>query len=74
MVSTFFCRCVRGVLWLVKTLLFLAGRFSMGCTNPHFMDYIDHAEGTRFTNEDARDNSSLLRLPFEVLSVYWSLF
>nr|XP_016497726.1 PREDICTED: uncharacterized protein LOC107816516 isoform X1 [Nicotiana tabacum] len=34
--------------------------FSMGCTNPHFMDYIDHAEGTRFANEDARDNSSLL--------------
>ncbi|XP_070006508.1 uncharacterized protein [Nicotiana sylvestris] len=34
--------------------------FSMGCTNPHFMDYIDHAEGTWFANEDARDNLSLL--------------
>lgn len=48
--------------------------FSMGCTNPHFMDYIDHAEGTWFANEDARDNLSLLRLPFEVLSVYWFIF
>ncbi|KAK4374959.1 hypothetical protein RND71_005636 [Anisodus tanguticus] len=42
----------------------------VGCTNPHLMDYIDLSDRTWFANEDARDNLSLLRLLFEVLSVY----
>lgn len=50
------------------------GRYSMGCASPHLMDYIDHADMTWFANEDARDNLSLLRLLFEALSAYWSLF
>lgn len=33
---------------------------SMGYTNPHLMDYIDHVDRTWFANEDARDNLSLL--------------
>ncbi|KAF3625647.1 putative 4-hydroxy-tetrahydrodipicolinate synthase, chloroplastic-like [Capsicum annuum] len=48
--------------------------YSMGCASPHLMDYIDHADMTWFANEDARDNLSLLRLLFEALSAYWSLF
>ncbi|KAK4731150.1 hypothetical protein R3W88_024138 [Solanum pinnatisectum] len=47
---------------------------SMGCTSPHLMDYTDHVDRTWFANEDARDNLSLLRLLFEALSVYWSLY
>ncbi|CAN4095078.1 unnamed protein product [Withania somnifera] len=33
---------------------------SMRCTNPHLMDYIDHADWTWFANEDTRDSLSLL--------------